>query len=300
MAVSMHEGQLQVSVETVRRLVGQQFPAWSGLAITPVDSSGTVNALFRIGDLLAARFPLQPSDEAANLLWLETEARAAAELLGQTRFATPAPVAIGSPGRGYPLHWSVQTWIAGTVALEDDPAESVPFASDVADFILGVRGLDIRGRTFSGDGRGGDLRSHDEWLATCFSASEHLVDVPPLRAVWSELRTLPRCAADTMTHGDLMPGNVLVAAGRLQGVLDVGGLGPADPALDLVSAWHLLESGPRKVLRQTLGCDDVEWARGQAWALQQAMGLVWYYETSNPVMSRIGRRTLWRILSAPA
>jgi aminoglycoside phosphotransferase (APT) family kinase protein len=97
-----------------------------------------------------------------------------------------------------------------------------------------------------------------------------------------------------------MPGNVLVAAGRLQGVLDVGGLGPADPALDLVSAWHLLESGPREVLRRTLGCNGVEWARGQAWALQQAMGLVWYYETSNPVMSRIGRRTLWRILSAPA
>ena len=91
-----------------------------------------------------------------------------------------------------------------------------------------------------------------------------------------------------------------MAAGRLQGVLDVGGLGPADPALDLVSAWHLLGSGPREVLRRSLGGDDVEWARGQAWALQQAMGLVWYYETSNPVMSRIGRRTLWRILSAPA
>jgi aminoglycoside phosphotransferase (APT) family kinase protein len=81
-------------------------------------------------------------------------------------------------------------------------------------------------------------------------------------------------------------------------VLDTGGFGPADPALDLVSAWHLLQRGPREVLRRTLGCDDLEWERGRAWAFQQAMGVVWYYVESNPAMSRMGRRTLDRILEA--
>ena len=100
-----------------------------------------------------------------------------------------------------------------------------------------------------------------------------------------------------MTHGDLIPGNVLVAGGRLAGVLDVGGLGPADPALDLVGAWHLLEDGPRRVFREDLGDDDLVWERERAWALDQAMGLVWYYVESNPVMSRMGRRTLDRILT---
>jgi len=85
-----------------------------------------------------------------------------------------------------------------------------------------------------------------------------------------------------MTHGDLVPGNVLVADGRLAGVIDVGGLGPADPALDLVGAWHLLETGSREVLREDLGCDDREWERGKAWAFAQAMGLVWYYATAIP------------------
>jgi aminoglycoside phosphotransferase (APT) family kinase protein len=102
-----------------------------------------------------------------------------------------------------------------------------------------------------------------------------------------------------MTHGDLIPGNVLVAHGRLVGVLDVGGLGPADPALDLVAAWHLLDAGPRRVLRADLRCDDLEWARGQAWAFEQAMGLVWYYADTNPAMSGLGRRTLSRILASP-
>jgi len=41
-----------------------------------------------------------------------------------------------------------------------------------------------------------------------------------------------------MTHGDLIPGNVLVADARLAGVIDVGGLGPADPALDPGAAWR--------------------------------------------------------------
>jgi aminoglycoside phosphotransferase (APT) family kinase protein len=91
---------------------------------------------------------------------------------------------------------------------------------------------------------------------------------------------------------DLVPGNVLVCGGHLAGVLDVGGLGPADPALDLVSAWHLLEAGPRRVLRVLLGSNDLEWERGRAWAFQQSVGLVWYYVDSNPVMSQIGRRTL--------
>ncbi|WP_448460126.1 phosphotransferase [Mycobacterium syngnathidarum] len=44
-----------------------------------------------------------------------------------------------------------------------------------------------------------------------------------------------------MNRGDLLAGNLLVHHGRLTGVLDVGGLAPADPALDLVSAWHCLE-----------------------------------------------------------
>jgi aminoglycoside phosphotransferase (APT) family kinase protein len=99
-----------------------------------------------------------------------------------------------------------------------------------------------------------------------------------------------------MTHGDLTPGNVLVGGGRLVGILDAGGLGAADPALDLVSAWHLLDVGARESLREDLQCDELEWERGKAWALQQAMGAVWYYESSNPAMSRMGRTTIDRIL----
>ncbi|MFE0024941.1 phosphotransferase [Amycolatopsis sp. NPDC059021] len=294
----MHTHQLSVSPETVRSLVDEQFPEWRNLPITAVDSVGTVNAIFRIGDRIAARFPLQAKEIGAVRASLEAEAAAARELAGRTRFPTPEPLALGEPGASYPLPWSVQTWLPGVVAAEQDPGASVAFGHDLAEFVAGVRAIDTRGRTFGGRGRGGDLRTHDDWMRTCFARSEHLLDVPRLRRMWAAMRDLPRAAtADVMCHTDLIPGNVLVSGGRLAGILDVGGLGPADPALDLVGAWHLLDDGPRRAFRDDLGCDDLEWERGKAWAFQQAMGLVWYYADSNPAMSRMGRRTLDRLMA---
>ncbi|GAA2355687.1 aminoglycoside phosphotransferase family protein [Nonomuraea africana] len=295
--VKMHANQLTVSPEMVRTLVDEQFPEWRSLPVRGITAQGTVNAIFRIGDLFAARFPLQPRDVESTRCRLQSEAQAARELVGRTRFRTPEPVALGEPGAGYPLPWSVQTWLPGVVATDEDPGESVAFAHDLADLINELRAMDTRGRTFGGEGRGGDLQSHDGWMETCFRRSERLLDVPRLRRMWAFMRSLPRTAVDVMTHGDLIPGNVLVSAGRLAGILDVGGFGPADPALDLVSAWHLLEAGPRQALRDELGCDDLEWERGKAWAFEQAMGVVWYYVESNPAMSRMGQRTLERILA---
>jgi aminoglycoside phosphotransferase (APT) family kinase protein len=156
--------------------------------------------------------------------------------------------------------------------------------------------VDTAGRGFSGAGRGGDLQDSDEWMETCFARSRGLLPTDRLRELWEGMRELPDPGALTMTHGDLIPGNLLLDGDRLVGVLDGGAFGPADPSLDLVAAWHLLEADARAVLRAGLGSDDLEWSRGRAWAFQQAMGLVWYYAGSNPTMSALGRRTLGRIL----
>jgi aminoglycoside phosphotransferase (APT) family kinase protein len=192
----------------------------------------------------------------------------------------------------------VQTWLPGRTGDEESPSHEAAFAVDLAEFIAGVRAIDTRGRTFPGHGRGGDLKQHDAWITTCLRESEGLLDVRRLAELWAAFRELPREAPDVMSHGDLTPGNVLVAGGRLAGVIDVGLFRAADPALDLISAWNLLEAGPREVLRDALGCGDLDWERSKAWAFQQAMGLVWYYADTNPVMSRLGRTTLDRILAA--
>lgn len=294
--MTMHRDQLHIESGTVRRLVDRQFPQWRGLPVKEVRSAATVNAIFRVGRDLTARLPLSAQDPGACRALLRAEAQAARELARVSPAPTPEPVALGEPGEGYPLAWSVQTWLPGHDATVEDPAGSTDFALDLATLLTALRTADTRGRAFDGAGRGGRLPDHDEWLEECFRRSEDLLDVPTLRAVWADLRTLPEVDADAMCHGDLTPPNMLVRDGRLVGVLDGGGFGPADPALDLVSAWHLLDDGPRQVLRSALGCGDVQWRRGMAWSFEQAMGLVWYYRDSNPTMSRWGRRTLDRVV----
>jgi aminoglycoside phosphotransferase (APT) family kinase protein len=133
-------------------------------------------------------------------------------------------------------------------------------------------------------------------MNTCFSRSEKLLDVDRLRRLWTEFRKLPAAGPDVMSHGDLIPANLLTDDGRLVGVLDGGGFGPADPSLDLVAGWHLLDAETREVVRHSLGCGRVEWLRGKAWAFVQSMGVVWYYRESNPRMSALGLSTLARIV----
>ncbi|MEM1452711.1 MAG: aminoglycoside phosphotransferase family protein [Planctomycetota bacterium] len=298
--MAMHANEVTVSTTAVERLVAAQFPDWSGLDVQRIDSEGTRSAIFRLGTELAARFPLmrdEPDDVRAAL---EAEVRATREIGDHVSFPTPRPVALGEPGEDYPLPWAVQTWLPGVTATRDDPSDSVGFAEDLAQLIGELRAIDRRGRVFTGIGRGGPIPDHDDWMGTCFDESAELLDVPTLRAMWSRFRELPAHAGEVMCHGDLTPANVLVSDGRLAGVLDSGGLGAADPSLDLIPAWNLLDDAPRERFRSLLGCGDLEWERGRAWAFQQSMGLVWYYVESNPAMSRMGRRTLERLVRADA
>ena len=47
-------------------------------------------------------------------------------------------------------------------------------------------------------------------------------------------------------------GRQIGVVGGQAGLIDVGDMGPADPALDLVAAWHLLDDAPRQALRADL------------------------------------------------
>ena len=294
----MHDGQLTVTLDTVRALIADQFPQWAHEPVAALAASGTVNAVFRVGDRLAARFPLVVDDEATTRRLLQAEADAARDLASATSVATPVVLALGEPGHGYPGPWCVTSWVDGSPLTPDGFALSTPLALDIAGLIRELRAAPVGARVFSGSGRGGDLRAHDEWMRTCLANSAGLLDVEALARAWATFRLLPRRSPDVMSHTDLIPANLLVSGGRLCGVLDVGGFAPADAALDLVVAWHAFDGQARQALRDALGSDDLEWKRGAAWAFEQAMGLVWYYRESNPAMAELGRSTLERVTAS--
>ncbi|MGK3948193.1 phosphotransferase [Microbacterium sp. K2] len=269
----MHEGQLVLTEETAARVIAQRFPVLAHLPVERVRTTGTVNTIVRIGDDFTARFPLVT--ESAETL--AAEAAAMEELADVCVVPSPRSLGIGAATPEYPSAWSVQTWVPGETASHDLHATSDPLACEVATLIASLRAADVRGRKFDGRGRGGVLSDHDEWVALCIERSAHLVDAARVRRLWRALRDLPRSGPDVMSHRDLTPFNLLVSGDRLAG-------------------WHLFDAPRRRLLREHVGASDVEWQRAAGWALQQAMGLGWYYEDSNPAMSALGLSTMRRLL----
>jgi aminoglycoside phosphotransferase (APT) family kinase protein len=292
----MHDDQVHIDADVIRAMIIDQFPEYRHERIERLGVTGTVNAIFRVGSGVAARFPLRAMKPVECADKLRSEAAAMTEFARHSPFATPRPLRLGQPGALYPMPWAMQTWIEGDLVTPNRLATSSAFARDIANLIASLRAADTQGRHFDGQGRGGNLPDHDDWMEVCFTNSEALLDVARLRRLWARLRELPRSGPDVMSHRDLIPANLLVRGERLVGVLDAGNFGPADPALDLVAAWHLLDRDRREIVRSHLGSGDLEWARGAAWAFQQAMGLVWYYERTHPSMSALGRNTICRLL----
>lgn len=293
----MHEGELALDEPRAARLISQHFPELSGLPLRPVSTVGTVNRIIRVGEELVARFPLL----GASADGLGSEAESLSELAAVCPFPAPRPYGIAPPCEDFDSAWSVQTWIDGVPADPDSAASSAPFARDIVRLIAALRAAPTRGRRFDGIGRGGRLADHDDWVAECLARSGHLFDTPRAAALWRGMRSRPASGSDTMSHRDLTPFNLLIDnrddATRLVGILDAGAFGPADPALDLVAAWHLFDAPARRLLREGLAADENEWLRGAGWALQQALGLGWYYADSNPAMSALGLSTVQRLLT---
>ncbi len=150
----MHDDQVTVDVDTVTRLVSEQFPQSADKPIRVGDTAATVGAIFRIGDTLAARFPLRQQEATQLRADLEREAAALHELAAVTTVPTPQPVALGQPGHGYPMPWSVQTWLPGHDATAEDPATSRRFGEDLRRLLLALRAADTRGRRFLRDRTG--------------------------------------------------------------------------------------------------------------------------------------------------
>ena len=100
-------------------------------------------------------------------------------------------------------------------------------------------------------------------------------------------------------RGDLSPQNLLCVDGRLNAVIDWGGLGVGDPACDLIPAWNLLPADARNVFRAALGVDDATWERGRGWALSTALIALPYYKETNLVLAESARHKLRELFADP-
>lgn len=291
----------QADIETplVRELVAAQFPRWAALPLEPVESSGLVNAIYRLGTDLSVRLPLRPTitDEVRR------EQAKLAALAPLLPVAIPSVEAIGSPTDAFPGEWSVHRWLTGTNPSPDALADPRQLATDLAAFVDAFRRIDLPDRppAYPGERRTrAPLVSMDSSTRKAIGELDGLIDTRAALASWEESLAAPYDGREVWVHSDLTASNMLVSAeGRLTAVIDFETCGVGDPACDLFPAWCLLPANVRDEFRAALDVDDATWLRGRGRMLSQALGYLRDYRDTNPTLANYARRAVGEVLAAP-
>jgi aminoglycoside phosphotransferase (APT) family kinase protein len=231
----LHE--LDVDEALVRELLAEQHPDLADRSLTRV-AHGWDNVTFRLGDDMAVRLP----GRAAAAPLVEHEQRWLPVLAPELPVPVPVPVRVGRPGARFPWPWSVVLWLTGTPSDELTAADRDAWAEDVAAALAALHRpapADAPANPF----RGVPLAARDEVVSARLAAR---ADHDVLLAAWRAGLAAPAWAGPAVwLHGDPHPANLLVARGRLAGLLDFGDVTAGDPASDLGTAWATFTSSGR-------------------------------------------------------
>lgn len=283
--------EVRIDVALVHRLLESQFPHWSGLSLTEVESPGWDNAIYRLGADLAVRLPrraIGAGQVSKEHEWLP--------VLGpRLPLAIPVPVGKGMPGEGYPWRWTVCPWLPGEMMATSPAAKPRQAALRLARFLTVLQSIDCTGgpvREF----RDGPLANRDPMIRAAAALGEE-PEVRRALAAWdAALAAPPWTGPPVWMHGDLHPANLLVRRGELIAVIDFGLLGVGDPACDLMVAWTVLSAEVREMFRSAVPANDATWARARGWALDLGIRAA-AYSADNPVVREIGLHTIAEVLA---
>ncbi|HET7270756.1 MAG TPA: aminoglycoside phosphotransferase family protein [Rubrobacter sp.] len=290
-AGKMHADEVNIDVSLVRRLVDAQFPQWADLPIRAVRSTGTVNAIYRLGDHLYARLPRVQK----WALDLDKEWHWLPRLAPRLSLRVPEPVGKGHPADSYPFSWAIYGWIDGQQYSDELVDDEHQAARDLAQFVVELRRIDSVGAP-----RGGRKPLHelDAVTRAAIESARGVIDSDAATAVWERALEAPAWKGTPVwIHTDLLRPNVLVHGGRICAVIDFGGAGVGDPAADVIAAWSVFSHTGRGKFRATLDVDDGTWSRARGFALHQAAMIIPYYGETNPEFVALAKRTVEEVLA---
>ncbi|GAB3720470.1 aminoglycoside phosphotransferase family protein [Nocardiopsis nanhaiensis] len=294
--------EVAITPELVRRLLRDQHPDLAELPVAPV-ANGWDNAILALGEHMCVRMPRR--EVAAQLV--VNEQRWLPGIADRVGVPVSAPLRVGTPGQGYPWHWSVNPWFEGRTAAETPVDERSDLVEPLARFLARLH-APAPGDAPENPVRGVPLRSRGARVHERLDG----LDSPrtaPLRALWERLVGTPDWPGPALwLHGDLHPANILVARderggteGRsaLAAVLDFGDLTSGDPATDLAVAWLMFGPEDRALFRARIdllsGVDPDTWSRSRGWALNFATVLA-TSTADHPLLAAIGDHTITQVL----
>ena len=187
-------------LDLVRSLVGRAMPAYADAPIRRLASSGSTNALFRLGEELLVRLPRQPGGSAA----ISKEATWLPVLGPLLPVSVPDVVAVFEPEHGYPERWSVVRWIEGTHPEVVDPGTPVDprrvnLAERLAAVLDALRQADVPVGVVDDPHlqsyRGEPLATMDqatrENIERCRALEDFDFDLDAAEQIWAEAMRLP-------------------------------------------------------------------------------------------------------------
>lgn len=288
----MHPDEIPVDDTLVARLLAAQTPQWADLPLRRIASSGTDNAIFRLGDRLSVRLPRRPSAVpllAKELDWLPH--------LQDLPLEVPAPRFRGQTDEGF--DFGVFDWMEGEVASPGHVADWQTAARSLADFLQALQRKDTTGAPAAGESnsrRGVGLDALTEVTLPAIDAVSDEADARRAHALWEAACAATFSGPPVWLHGDLKADNLIARDGALTGVIDWGLSAVGDPAADYAAAWSWVDPTARNEYRDRLALDDTDWLRAQGWALYGAVIALSYYRGGrNETLCRQSRLTLARL-----
>jgi aminoglycoside phosphotransferase (APT) family kinase protein len=254
----------------VRDLLRRTNPDLADLPLS-LFADGWDNSMWRLGSELVVRLPRR--ELAVPLIANEQRAlRAIGPALAAIGIRAPFPLIVGEPSEQFPRPWSVVPWITGTTALASSRADNAVWAPRLAD---ALRALHVPGPVDAPHNpmRGRPLSTRDDVMQPRLDAFGNRA---ALRDAWAAGLAASVGSEQVWIHGDLHPGNVLLADGTLAALIDFGDVTVGDPAYDLASSWMLFDAPGRETFRSATGSryDDATWIRARAWAAYIALVLL--------------------------
>lgn len=292
----MHENELDIDAHLVHELLNNQCPQWSALSIEVVKSSGTDNALFRLGNEYILRLPRIEWVLGSNEITLNKEYEWLPKIATFLETPIAVPIFKGKSNNTYPWSWLISRWHEGQNPNFEQKNEYEQLTIDLARFLNDFHKIELPNGPFSR--RGMPLIEEDEETRKAIDALKDEIDISAAISLWEQVLKIPLWnKSPVWVHGDFLPGNILIQNNKLSAVLDFTDLGIGDPACDLIIAWSLLNSHSRKIFRDHLeNIDNDTWERGCGWALSIALIMLAYYKHTNPVLAKLAKRILKNLL----
>ena len=286
---------IEIDAKLVRQLVRTQFPQWSDLPVAPVDKGGWDNRTFRLGDNMSVRLP----SALGYVAQVEKEHRWLPVLGPHLPLPIPIPLGLGAPGAGYPWPWSIYGWLDGKPAHLGHVYDLSRFATDLARFLVALRGIDARNGPTAGPHnfhRGGSLSIYDTETRRSIDALAGELDMTAVAEVWDTALETSWRGPPVWIQGDIAATNLLVKGGLLNAVIDFGCAGIGDPACGLVIAWTFLDQAARGAFRSAVTLDPATWKRARGWAIWKAMITLVQLRDTNPIEAEKQRRIIRDVL----